>query len=144
MSLLRSDLQVALRDLHLALQESVDHYRDAAEFVHQQSAAAAFSAIAQQREQLADTFAQAIRAADDLPSVPDPELESGEQFINHLTNLFAADEIDGLREQRLESEQRLEALLHSPDCAALREQQPALQAKCEADIKRARERLQAL
>ena len=144
MSLLRSDLQLALHDVHMALQESADHYRDAAEFVSQQSAAAAFTAIAQQRDQLADTFAQAIRAADDLPSVPDPELESGEQFINHLTNLFATDEIDGLREQRLEAEQRLEDLLHSPDTAALREQQPSLLAECEADIQRTRERLLAL
>ncbi|WP_020207655.1 hypothetical protein [Gilvimarinus chinensis] len=142
MSFVRNETQVALRDVHVALLESVDHYRDAAEFSSSQVAAECFNAIAEAREALANEYAEAIRAADDLPSVPDPELEGGEQFLSHLATLFAADELEGLVEQRLDAENRLEQLLQQSKIEApLREVRADLWQSCRDNIARARQQL---
>lgn len=53
MSIMRSDDQVALQDLHSRIMESVDHYRDSARFIDDERAATLFRQIADDREQLA-------------------------------------------------------------------------------------------
>lgn len=145
MSFVRNETQVALRDVHVALLESADHYRDAAEFSRAAAAADDFNAIAAAREALADDFAAAIRAAGDLPTVPDPELEGGEQFISHLATLFATDELEGLVEQRLEAETRLSQLLENPEIAPpLQAEHPLLLQRCHDSLTAVKQQLKAL
>ncbi len=107
MSILRSERQVALQELNRMLLESIDHYRDSAEFVDDQHAAQLFTRIADQREPLAEQLARAIRETGDLPSAPDADVETGEQLLHRLHAWFTADQARDVLEQRLQAESTL-------------------------------------
>lgn len=107
MTILRSELQVALQDLYRMARESADHYQDAAQFVHAASATRLFTRIAGEREALARQLASAIRDTDDLPAAPDADREAGEQLIHRLHAWFTADQTEDILQQRLKAEQEL-------------------------------------
>ncbi|MBU2885525.1 hypothetical protein KO507_07100 [Gilvimarinus agarilyticus] len=143
MTLLRSDRQVALQQLHIALLENADHYRDAAVFVSDTSAESCFEQLAAERESLARDFAAEIRSTEDLPSVPDPEREEGEQFINHLSGLFAADETGKVVAQRLQAEQQLAQMISEQEQWLEAQDEPLLR-RCQQLVNDSIERLRAL
>lgn len=118
MSILRSELQVALQELHRMARESVDHYQDAAEFVDDESATGLFTRIAGEREELARQLAAAIRDTDDLPAAPDADREAGEQLIHRLHAWFTTDQTRDVLEQRRKAEQELAQQLDSNRSAA--------------------------
>ena len=93
MSVLRNDLQVALNDLHVALMQSADHYRYAAELVANELACQLFETIADSRDLLAKEAEEAIRDSGDLPSVPDVYRETGEQLLQRLEAVFSTHEV---------------------------------------------------
>jgi hypothetical protein len=111
MGILRSEQQVALQGLYRLAQESVDHYRDSAEFVEDTTLTHLFTRIADQRESLAGSVAQAIRATDDLPAAPDADRETGEQLIHRLHAWFTADQTQDVLQQRLQAEEELATAL---------------------------------
>lgn len=111
MGILRSEQQLALQGLYQLAQESVDHYRDSAEFVDDDAAAQLFTRIADEREALAGQLAQAIRDTDDLPAAPDADRETGEQLIHRLHAWFTADQTLDVLQQRLLAEEELAAAL---------------------------------
>lgn len=129
MSILRSEHQVALQELFVMIQESVDHYEDAAEFVDNEATSELFLGIVSQRKDLAEKVAQAIRETDDLPTAPDADREAGTQLLHHLHSLFTRDQTRDVIDQRLQAEQALidklatlESKDAEPDFAALRQQ----------------------
>lgn len=107
MQILRSEQQVALQQLHVLAQESVDHYQDSAEFVDNEVATQLFKHIAAERLQLVQKLAQAIRDTGDLPAAPDADREAGEQLIHRLHAWFTTDQSRDVLEQRLKAEQDL-------------------------------------
>lgn len=111
MGILRSEQQVALQGLYRLLQESADHYRDAAQFVDDAKAADLFTSIADGRDSLAEKVAQAIRDTGDLPAAPDADKETGEQLLHRLHAWFTADQTRDILEQRVQAEEDLTAVL---------------------------------
>ncbi len=142
MNLLRTDLQTALHDLHVALQESIDNYQDSAEFVKNRPVSELFETIAKEREPLRDEVEQAIRKADDLPAAPDSEKEAGEQLIHHLHSLFSRDQTEDVIAQRLEGEAALEQVVEEGQAMNVGEPYTALSARCLELIDSARRRLE--
>lgn len=118
MSILRSEQQVALQELHRMAQKSVDHFEDSAEFVEDEAAAQLFKRLASEREQLAQQLAQAIRDTGDLPAAPDADREAGEQLIHRLHAWFTADQTQDVLEQRLNAEQEVLHTLHDNKIAS--------------------------
>lgn len=108
MSIMRSEYQVALQDLHERVLESVDHYRDSASFIENEQAARLFREIADDREAFASRVAQVIREAGDLPAAPDADRETGEQLIHRLHAWFSSDQTRDVIGQRLDAEAELE------------------------------------
>lgn len=104
MSIMRTEYQVALQDLHERILESVDHYRDSARFVEEEQAALLFRGIADEREAFASRVADVIREAGDLPAAPDADRETGEQLIHRLHAWFSSDQTRDVIEQRLDAE----------------------------------------
>lgn len=142
MNLLRTDLQTALHDLHVALQESADNYQDAADFVEDSDVSELFNSIADERESLRGEVEQAIRQADDLPAAPDSEKEAGEQLIHRLQSLFSRDQAAEVVAQRLESEGWMERVLTEGKAMNAGEPYDALNARCRDLIDSARRRLE--
>lgn len=141
MSVLRSDLQVALDDLHVALTASADDYRDAAEFVSDDTIKGLFVQIAENRQVLAKSAEEAIRASDDLPSAPDPDRQTGQHFLQRLEAAFSADQTAEIIEQRLTEESQLEQLVNAAEMSVMDKEYPSLRPDCLKSIKEAREEL---
>ncbi|WP_049722838.1 hypothetical protein [Gilvimarinus polysaccharolyticus] len=141
MSVLRNDVQVALNDLHVALMQSADHYRYAAEFVTDKLTCELFDTIAHARDLLAKEAEEAVRNSGDLPSVPDADRETGEQLLQRLEAAFSAHETEGVIYQRLEAESQLEQLLQTPELTVIDKDYPTLRRACLQGIEVARESL---
>ncbi|WP_041522118.1 hypothetical protein [Gilvimarinus agarilyticus] len=141
MSVLRTELQVALNDLHVALMESADHYRYAAEFVTDERTGKLFETLAEARDLLADEAEEAIRDAGDLPSVPDADRETGEHLLQRLEAVFSADQAADVMAQRLEGEQEFEHLIKAPEMEVIDKDYPTLRRACLQSIEVAREKL---
>jgi predicted trehalose synthase len=144
MSVLRNDLQVALNDLHVALQESADHYRYAAELITEPLIGETFNTLAESRAQLAHKTAQAIRDNDDLPSVPDTDSETGEQLLQRLEAALSINEAADIVAQRLEGEVHLEQLLQTPELGIIDKKYSALHEACLKSVKHAQEQLSGI
>lgn len=142
MNLLRTDLQTALHDLHVALQESIDNYQDAADFIEDSEVSELFDSIADEREALRSDVEQAIRQADDLPAAPDSEKEAGEQLIHRLQALFSRDQAADVIAQRLESEGWMERVMAEGKAMKVGEPYDTLSARCQDLVDSARRRLE--
>jgi len=142
MSILRNDLQVALNNLHVALITSDEDYRDAAEFVSDRAVKELFIQLAESRQVLEKSVAVAIRASDDLPSVPDPDRQTGQHLLQRLDAAFSADQTVEIIEQRLAEEAELEELLNDDDMSVIDKDFPSLRSDCMASIKEAKEKLE--
>lgn len=143
MNLLRTDLQTALHDLHVALQENIDNYRDASTFVEDRRAGELFAAIAGEREPLRDEIEQAIRDVGDLPAAPDTDKETGEQLLHRLQSLFSRDQTEDVIAQRLEAEAALEEVLDEGQAMNVGEPYTRLNARCRELVDSARRRLES-
>lgn len=113
MSLIRTDEEVALNDLLVASRESVDHYRDAGDFLEDKKFTDVLRAIASQREPFIARFEQVIRAIGELPSVPDPDKETGAMLMHHAGALLSKDYSLDVVEQRLTAEEHLTVLTNN-------------------------------
>lgn len=118
MVFLRSDQEVALNDLLVALRESVDHYNDAIELVDPSPLTPLLRDAAIQRSQFIPRLEEAIRQLGDLPSVPDPDKESGEMLIHHVGAALSNDYEPDVIEQRIASDQHLAQLVNNASANA--------------------------
>jgi hypothetical protein len=121
MSILRSDKEVALNDLLVAIRESVDHYRDASAFLDAGNLTQLLASIGARREAFIPPLENAVRALGDLPSVPDPDKETGAMLVHHAAALLSENYAANVINQRLEAEQHIVELINAGRAAGLEE-----------------------
>ena len=126
MNLLRTDKEVALNDLLVASRETADHYQDALEYLDDHPITPALRDIMQERLSVIERIEQAIRALGDLPSMPDPDRETGEMLLHHVTAALSSDSATEILEQRIKAERHLLALLQACNDVGLDNDQPQL------------------
>lgn len=110
---LLSDTEVALNEILVACRESVDHYEDAIKLVENPDITERFQKIATQRKLFFKRLSVAIRELGDLPSVPDPDKETGEMILHHLGAALTPDYTNEVLTQRIEREQQLLELIRN-------------------------------
>ena len=127
MNIIRTDQQTALHDLLIAVEESADHYQNAAEYVADHSGSVYFQQFAKQRLILASRLQEAIRNEGELPPVPDPDKESGAMLFQRLVASLSQEETHTIIEQRLDKEQALNELLQQAQELGVGDTYPELQ-----------------
>lgn len=105
MNLIRNKQQTVLHDLLVATRKSVDHYRDAADFLGALRAGNELRSIANERDRLVEGLEQAVKESGDLPSVPDEDRESVEKLFHRVHASLSSDEVQDVLQQRLDAEQ---------------------------------------
>ena len=144
MTLIRSDQQVALNDLLVAIQKIIDHCRDAEKLLPESAITHELHAQASQHELVIPKLENVIRTLGDLPSVPDPDRESGEMLIHHLGAELSADYEKETLEQRIHAEQEVTRLVNAAREAGADESCAALLDTIADNAAQATGRLQAL
>ncbi|HSX85278.1 MAG TPA: DUF2383 domain-containing protein [Cellvibrio sp.] len=144
MNLLRTDKEVALNDLLVASRETVDHYQDAVEYLDDDHITPVLCMIMQERQGFIERIEQAIRALGDLPSVPDPDRETGEMLLHHITAALSSDTATQILEQRIKAERHVLELVQACHAAGLDDAHEKLLREMEQQIHTAIERLEAL
>lgn len=137
MTLIRDERETALNDLHMAFRHSADNYRDAAEFLDDPDASHRCEAIARERDALADSAADEIRALGELPSVPDRDRETGEQLLQRLGAMFSPDETSRVLEQRRDADRELLGWLRGDELTPLQKDYSELLKRCEGQVEQA-------
>lgn len=110
---LLSDTEVALNELLIACRESIDHYQDATELVENPDIADIFLEAAKNKKLFLARLEIAIRDLGDLPSVPDPDKETGEMMLHHLGAALSADYTNEALAQRISAEEHILALINA-------------------------------
>lgn len=144
MSIIRTDKEVALNDLLVAGRETVDHYRDAAEFLEDTEITQVLRSIASQREPFLTRLTEAVRALGDLPSMPDPDKETGAMLLHHAGAFLSDDYSVEVLEQRLEAEEHLTELVQAGHAVGLDKSFGTLLNEMSDHVAEAREQLQLL
>ena len=144
MNLLRTDKEVALNDLLVASRETVDHCQDAVEYLDDAHITPVLRMIMQERQGFIERVEQAIRALGDLPSVPDPDRETGEMLLHHVTAALSSDTATQILEQRIKAERHVLELVQACHVAGLDDAHGKLLREMEQQIHTAIERLEAL
>ena len=144
MNLLRTDKEVALNDLLVASRETIDHYQDAVEYLNDDHITPVLRMIMQERQGFIQRIEQAIRALGDLPSVPDPDRETGEMLLHHVTAALSSDTATQILEQRIKAERHVLELVQACHAAGLDDAHGQLLVEMEQQIHSAIERLDAL
>ena len=144
MNLLRTDKEVALNDLLVASRETADHYQDALEYLDDHPITTALRDIMQERLSVIERIEQAIRALGDLPSMPDPDRETGEMLLHHVTAALSSDSATEILEQRIKAERHLLALLQACNDVGLDNDQPQLLQEMAQQVHRVITRLEQL
>lgn len=106
MSMIRTDQQAVLDQLCQSLQESADHYRETADMFTGEETAF-LTAIAGERDQIAEHIATALRQLDVLPSAPDRDRETLANLLDRLRALVPGDNASRILERHLHGEQHL-------------------------------------
>lgn len=144
MNIIRSDKQVALNDLLVAVKETVDHYDDASGLIDDSNIKSVFTGIVQRRKPLIEQLENAIRALGDLPSAPDPDKETGAMLIHHAGALLTDDYPLKIVEQRLQAEEQLAELVNTARVAGLEEYCGLLINQLDEQIEQTIKQLQAI
>lgn len=108
---LLSDTEVALNEILVACRESVDHYEDAIQLIENTDITERFQRIATQRKLFFNRLSTAIRELGDLPSVPDPDKETGEMILHHLGAALTVDYSGEVITQRIAAEENIKSLI---------------------------------
>lgn len=144
MSIIRTDKEVALNDLLVASRETVDHYRDAAEFLEDVKITSILREIADQREPFVARLTHAVRALGDLPSMPDPDKETGAMLLHHAGAFLSDDYATEVLQQRIEAEQHLAELIEAGRAVGLEEECETLLDEISEHVARTNNQLQQL
>ncbi|MGE4219125.1 MAG: hypothetical protein AB7G39_06730 [Alphaproteobacteria bacterium] len=144
MTLLRSELMVALNDAIVACREAADQHLISAETCGEHAACAMFGALAERRANAADELAQFVIAAHDIPNAPTAEREL---LAGAFSRTKAALMPDTLQSLAADSRTREESLATLVDAALAQEPDGRLQVVLEAlaqDVAQAIESLDSL
>lgn len=126
MNLVRNDRQTALHDLLIAIEESADHYQDAADFLNEHPACVYLEQFAKQRLILTTRLEEAIRAEGELPAAPDPDRETSAKLFEHLLASLTHNEASRVLEQRMKKEEEISELAQAAVEAGVGEDHPEL------------------
>lgn len=107
--MLRSELQIALNDVEVALQEAADGHEWAADFVADPEFADLLRQLAGERRGLAEALGEQLKALGDLPRTPDTDLETVRDLVSRIKAAFSPDESQALLDDRASAEAHLEA-----------------------------------
>lgn len=120
MGLLRDDSLVALNDLLIACREAADCHRTAAKASHDPDLAQELTALARDRDAMAEVLREAIVAQDDIPGAPNQEKELIEAALTRVKSVLSEDETVQLLDDCQAKEERVtetaeSALGQNPD-----------------------------
>jgi uncharacterized protein (TIGR02284 family) len=104
--LLRNQQQLALNEVESLCFESADHYAAAAGKTTDPELSQLFTELEQQRRQFAAELADHIRAIDDLPKQPDPDMEAVDHLLSSVKALLLSDDRGTLIEERVQFEHK--------------------------------------
>jgi uncharacterized protein (TIGR02284 family) len=107
--MLRSELQIALNDVEVALQEAADGHEWAADFVSDPQLADLLRELALERRSLAEALGEQLKALGDLPRAPDTDLETVRDLVSRIKAAFSPDERQALLQDRAVAEANLES-----------------------------------
>jgi uncharacterized protein (TIGR02284 family) len=105
--LLRNNQQLALNDVETLLVEAADHYAASEKKLKNPELSELFSRLSGQRSTLAAELADHIRAMDDLPQTPDPDMETVGGLLTSVKALFSTDEQSALVDERVQFERKI-------------------------------------
>lgn len=134
MSLFRSDIQVALHTLHVAMQESADNYEFVAGNLEDPQVVKICVSIARQRNAIAEEIVAAIRDTGELPGEPDRDKEVALEIRAWVEALFADDQTGAVIEYHRQGERDLQALLNGGSLDVLEASYQSLLGSCRASI----------
>ena len=109
MNIIRSDADVILHDVFVALEESVDQYADSAEFLREHEVAKIFKELSLERVALLKALAEAIRRTGNLPPAADDDKESFRLALQHVFANLSENAVAQVLEQCLQQERELKA-----------------------------------
>ena len=107
--MLRSELQIALNDVEVALQEAADGHEWAADSAPDPQLADLLRELAGERRALAEALGEQLKALGDLPRAPDTDLETVRDLVSRIKAAFSPDERQALLDDRAAAEAHLEA-----------------------------------
>jgi hypothetical protein len=105
--MMRDDLQVALNDVVVALQDAADGHEQAREQLGDRSEADRLARLIEAHGREAETIGEQLRALGDRPREADPEYEAALGLFSRLKAGLAPDEVQSLLEDRAEAEARV-------------------------------------
>lgn len=144
MTIVRNNQQLALNDLFVAGTKTADHYRDAADFLGSLPPSQVLRGIASERDKLVQRLEQAVRASEDLPSVPDEDRESVEKLFHRVHASLSDDQIKDILQQRLDAEEEFARIVTDIREAGWMENEPELLADVDQHIQSAKMKLREL
>jgi uncharacterized protein (TIGR02284 family) len=142
--LTRNSQQLALNEVESLCFESADHYASAAAKTSDPDLARLFSELEDQRRKLAGELAQHIRALDDLPKQPDPDMEAVDHLLSSVKALFSPDERSALIDEREQFEHKLADAVQAALGEELSEEAKALLGRIRDHVEEAMQRLDAM
>lgn len=104
--LTRTPDQIALAEASRLCQEFADLCRDAGEQTDDVDLQQLMTRLIEQHERVRVAFDERLRALDDLPLSPDPELEAVKKVVTRLKKMFGQESLV-LLEERIEHEEKL-------------------------------------
>lgn len=105
--LLRNNQQLALNNVETLLVQAADHYAASEKKAVDPGLSQLFSGLSEQRSKLAAELADHIRALDDLPQTPDPDMETVGDLLASVKALFSTDERSTLIDDRVQFERKI-------------------------------------
>lgn len=108
-----SDTEVALNDVLIACQESIDYYEDALNDIDDKKVASLFNNIISERKIFTKKLEDILLNLGTLPSAPDPDKETGELIIEKIAASLSPNDIAPLISHRLDTEQYLQSLIEA-------------------------------
>ena len=115
--LMRTPEQIALAETSRLCHEFADLYRDAAELAEKPHLRELMAKLVDEHERVQAAVDERLRALDDGPLSPDPELEGLKKLATRVKKIFAPDENAVLLEEGIEHENQL--LAHVRDALKL-------------------------
>jgi uncharacterized protein (TIGR02284 family) len=142
--LLRNNQQLALNEVESLCFESADHYAAAAGKTADPQLSQLFTELEEQRRQFAAELADHIRALDDLPKQPDPDMEAIDHLLSGVRALLSFDERGALIEERAHFEHKVADAVKAALQEDLTEDAKALLGRILAHVEQAMLRLDAM
>lgn len=115
----RDECQLKMNDLVVACQASVDDYEQSAELAELPALAEWLRAVALYRQRLVPQLEEQVRELNDLPRMPDPEMQLLDQAVTRFKAALPTGGRQQVLEERREADEDMLALARSAQREAL-------------------------